>query len=136
MTQRKLDELFSCTKKRSIRTDEFDDLFENPSTSKRRRINDQSTDVFDFLPSKKKRTDEDDQIFNDDMPKKLRRAIKTEDVFDGFPIQSSTITPKKVKMFFDLEPMDDENKEYTQIKPVLIIGGQWLSKSGETKVKS
>ena len=148
MTQRKVDELFSTTKKRSISTrakaDEFDDLFENHSTSKRRRTNEQSSDVFDFPTSssnlKKKRStiiEEDnqaiDQLFNDDTRKKVRRPIKTEDVFDMFPIQSSiatkpTTTQKKIKLFFDptdlesaSEPVEIVNLMFIPIKSLVIL---------------
>lgn len=118
MTQQKLDDLFSLTPsstrsgKRSrinqITTndrDEFDDLFETNSSTKRRRTNNikQPTDIFDFdapltstfkkadndkLTSsfKKKRSADDDnenkaidEVFNNDTRKKLRRSIKQEE---------------------------------------------------------
>ncbi|CAF5227857.1 unnamed protein product, partial [Rotaria magnacalcarata] len=64
---------------------------------------------------------------------------------DGFkiPIASKKLAAqKKVKMFFDdsdlvslREQVKQQNdiKDYTQIKPVLVTGGQWLSKEAETK---
>lgn len=145
MTQRKVDELFSTTKKRSIssrvKADEFDDLFESHSTSKRRRTNEQPSDVFEFPASdshslKKKRSailEEDnqviDQLFNDDTRKKLRRPIKTEDVFDLFPTSSSkppsttttTTQKKKIKMFFDPTDLESACEPVESVNLMLIL---------------
>ena len=49
-------------------------------------------------------------------------------------------TQKKVAMLFDendlksIREQVDEQKEYPRIKPVVITGGQWLSKEEESKV--
>jgi hypothetical protein len=158
MTQRKIDDLFSHKRSRVHQTrDEFDDLFETNSSIKRRRIDQKpiTTDVFDFPSSsstlKKKRSstiiidDENkaiDDLFNNDTRKKLRRPIKTEessmDLLDMFKTPIHSKTQKKIKMFFDdtdliALPEQTDTKDYTQIKPVIITGGQWLSKDVETK---
>ncbi|CAF0863342.1 unnamed protein product [Rotaria sp. Silwood1] len=69
----------------------------------------------------------------------------TSSTMDDFkiPISTKTVsTQKKIKMFFDdtdlisiREQVKQQNdiKDYVHVKPVLVTGGQWLSKQAETK---
>ncbi|CAM4746589.1 unnamed protein product [Rotaria magnacalcarata] len=110
----------------------IDELFNNNNRQKKIRPQikyEESTDLLDMF---KTRT-----ITN------VTQTITS--TMDGFkiPIASKKLAAqKKVKMFFDdsdlvslREQAKQQNdiKDYTQIKPVLVTGGQWLSKEAETK---
>ncbi|CAF3295491.1 unnamed protein product [Rotaria socialis] len=111
----------------------IDELFNNNKQKKiRPQIkHEESTDLLDMFKTRK--------ITN------VTQTITS--TMDGFkiPITSKNLTTqKKVKMFFDdsdlvslREQVKQQNdiKDYTQIKPVLVTGGQWLSKEAETKSK-
>ncbi|CAF1207823.1 unnamed protein product [Adineta steineri] len=126
----------SLKKKRSFVIDDddeskvIDELFNNDTRKKARRPikQEESTDVLDMFKTK----------INTNIP----QIISTNDDFK-IPINPKiSTTQKKIKMFFDdtdltllREQTNEQNdiKEYVYVKPVVITGGQWLSKEDETK---
>lgn len=119
--QTKLDEFFakkpSTTIKRAAKTtnDDFDQIF---SEKKRQRVERKASSS----PSQqeKKRANDFDEIFN---TKKLRRSTKKDeenedeiDLFDMFKTKSNEVRE------------EIPSKDYVHLQPVVITGGQWLSK--------
>lgn len=108
MTQKKIDELFSQKRSRTIvnsNRDEFDDIFES---KKRQRTNPKPIDDELFPTIRRKRS----QHFDDNEQKKKTRCSPTQtqtiDLLDMFNTRSKTddfkipmITQNKVLMFFD-----------------------------------
>jgi len=108
MTQKKIDELFSQKRSRTIvnsNRDEFDDIFES---KKRQRTNLKPIDDELFPTIRRKRS----QHFDDNEQKKKTRCspiqTQTIDLLDMFNTRSKTddfkipmITQNKVLMFFD-----------------------------------
>ncbi|CAF0918100.1 unnamed protein product [Rotaria sordida] len=110
----------------------IDELFNNDTRKKiRRQIkHEESTDLLDMFKTK--------------TTTNISQTISSN--IDDFkiPIHSKNLITqkKKIKMFFDdsdlislREQVKQQNdiKDYVQVKPVLVTGGEWLSKETETK---
>lgn len=117
--QTKLDEFFAkksfSTTIKSTKTkikdedDEFEKIFQ--TNSKRQRVEPVVPLPLPSSSSQKKRSNEIEEIFN---TKKLRRSIKTEeiDLLDIFNLKE-----------------EKPSIDYVRLQPVIVTGGQWLSKS-------
>ncbi|CAF2964276.1 unnamed protein product [Rotaria sp. Silwood2] len=138
-TIRKLDNeniIGSCKVKRNIIDDDenkaIDELFNNDTRKKiRRQIkHEESTDILDMFKTR----------INTNIPQTT--ILSTMDDFKVPTSSKNLTTQKKIKMFFDdtdlislREQVKQQNdiKDYIHVKPVVVTGGQWLSKEAETK---
>ena len=142
--------------------DDFEQIFQLGTTNKRRRVTNTTEQTGSLKKKRSSFTDDQEtaeieEVFSTTNRRKARRKDDPPpiDLLDMFQTKSKdlftpTMTTKKktttdVKLFFDdtdvkalREEEDHEQKtmgtEYIPIKPVLITGGQWLSKEVESKV--
>ena len=148
--QTKLDEFFATKvpstnkrapplKKTPDDYDDFDQIFQN----KRRRVDPP-------VAVRKKRSveiEEEEEDHHEIIAKKIRSTEDTIDLLDIFNSKTKGPVKKPVKGFFDLTEMKSikeeeinndrlEEKDYVHVQPVLITGGEWLSKDKQTTIST